>query len=931
MGEDDVLFRIGFEDHPESRSRLESLAKSVEATQARISKAVEATGAKAIAQMVAVRQEAMKPISASLATEPSARQSVVNSPSPAARRPSASPTSSGGSPTSSQSMVPIHRTEVEQIMRDDARLRAQQEANNSARAKSEQAYTDRSAMLSQVRQVAMEEEAATVRAGVQQIQRDLELLSNVKDAGGASALGITESQVSEAKLRVLKVFDATKEAEEAATAIAIKEQKARQEANRQSAREAGLRVQAEIAAEKKAAEEGRKSLMQRLELHKKAKAEAKAAADASIREAERERVAAVKAVQAVAREREKMHKESQASARAAATPLIEQYAKEEQTARQALGSIKQARGQLLESVLSSGEAVGKLARGAVLLGVAEGDELAKVMAQLAKVQAAIDISTGSIQIIRNIAKGMEALRTITVATKAAKMAENAQTRIAIASSGALTTALQAEALSATAAARAHAILGAARGGKGGAVGAVADVATTGAKRGILGRALGGAGSLLGMGGGGAATVTGGGAAATGATALATLAAAAVGAAAGLGMAGKGAFDLFQNFQKNGLRSNAEKGSYADVVGGSKFNPFSALIAWSERANLKQEEEQTARMTAQSVLIKLEAEHQKNLANLEIDSLYERNKNAKDLELSFAMERVNQLRDPDKKRGAADTVLGDLTNAVSARKDAVKGFERTDLDTGKTFVDLKMVGAAKAVAELEDAQSRLNETVSERIAIEKELQDESRKSKIEEIRGIEDVIRKRQEERTVLEDSLKSAKERFGELSAIEQAQAIKTLEKARAGQQLTKKDLSRLDQLGTDESKSFASQSRIKNAEAAGFDRADVGRNERMGIADKDKAINQGLDDLAAKSGQSRADLAKRSETTKIEIVDQTQFQLKLDLEAGAIFERLANLIQDGKRDMNETLDRKLQAALVEMQDSEKAAYKLRVSEANAG
>jgi hypothetical protein len=879
--------------------------------------------------------EATRRIAAENQSLNSARQSVVNLPSPSlpAAEPTTAPTSGGNATPARESMVPIHRAEVEAIMREDARLRAELEANLSARAKAEQDYTSKSDAMSEVRRIAMEEEAAVIRAGVAQIQKDLELVSRANEAGGAKNIGVSETDVNNAKIRILKVYEAQVQAEEAATAIVLKEQKAREAANQQAARDAGLRVQAEIAAEKKAAEEGRKSLMQRLELYKKQKQEAKAAADATIREAERERSEAIKAIQAVAREREKMHKEAQASARAAATPLIDEYAKEERVATDAMNKIGQARGQLLESVLSSGEAVGKLARGAVLLGVAEGEEMEKVMKQLASVQAGIDIASGSIQIIRNIAKGLSAMRAITVATTAAKAAENAQTRIATASSAALKIALDVEALSATNAARAHAMLNAARSNKGGgAAGAVGNVASTvaatgarGGVRGIAGRVVGGAASLIGvggMGGGSAAAATGtGAAAATGATAIATLGAAAAAAAVGLGMAGKGAYDLYQNIQRNGMRSNAEQGSYADTVGGSKWNPFSALIAWSERANLKQEEEQTARMEIMLEQGKMQAEHDKKMRDMEVDSLYERNKAAMNLELEFATERINQLRDPAAKRAESMSLVDSMRGEVSARQAAVRGFERTDPNSGLVSVDMEQSGAAQAVAALADAQERLKTVLDQRLTVEQELQDESRKTTVEQIRGIEEVIRARQEEKSALEDSLKSAKERFGELSAIEQAQAIKTLEKARAGQQLTRKDLSRLDQLGTDESKSFASQARIKSAEAAGFDRVDIGRNERLGITDKDKAINQGLDDLAAKSGQSRADLASRAATPKVEIVDSTQLNVMLNVQQDVLFAAITKEIDAVRRDMVADFERRAAADLAERQRTEAIAY----------
>jgi len=214
----------------------------------------------------------------------------------------------------------------------------------------------------------------------------------------------------------------------------------------------------------------------------------------------------------------------------------------------------------LQAVAELGESVMKTARGFVALGLVGEKDLDKVKDNLLAMQGALDIMGGSMQTFLKITRSAEALGRALKAATAAQIALNAAQ-----SAGAVT-------------------------GSSG-IGA----AVVGSLAGLMGRFrkaapnMTGQGGMLGMSGGATATAAGAG-----------------GAAAGTGLvlptaiAAGGAFDLYagydvgKNMLQHGIGGGATRGSFTDMSGGSKLNPFS----WMYRAQWERQKSdtQTAKAT-----------------------------------------------------------------------------------------------------------------------------------------------------------------------------------------------------------------------------------------------------------------------------------------------------------------------------------------------
>lgn len=186
---------------------------------------------------------------------------------------------------------------------------------------------------------------------------------------------------------------------------------------------------------------------------------------------EEDRLAAEEKAQQRAADKERKRREKEANDN---RRLIEQQAAEQEKADQriirshetATRQLLAGRRQLTEGLLSTQEAVNRLGRGFTLLGLIGEKDMAKIVAELAKVQAIIDITSGGVRLYVSLTKAVDGY------TK-----------------------------SVSAAAAAEAALAAARGRSAAAGGAGALSAAGGAAQGV--------GSLASGGGGAAAVGTGG--------------------------------------------------------------------------------------------------------------------------------------------------------------------------------------------------------------------------------------------------------------------------------------------------------------------------------------------------------------------------------------------------------------------------------------
>lgn len=897
--DDDILFRIGFLEHPESQSQLDALAKAVEATQNRISQSV-----KGFADDVG---RAVETVGSQAKRVNEERKAPPGGPSPGA------------------TLVPINRTEVERIYREDLRMREELE-------KAEQRHTASSKELSGIRGTIIQEESRIIAEARQAILEDMELINKANSAGSPSAAGVSAEEVNAARERVSRVYEHE---------MALLGQTRRQRA--EAAREQGLAVQAEIQAQRKAEEEARAALQKRLELYKKDKAELERVAQVAVREREKQakaaesaRIREEKAAERAAktemrlleksnrefeRRREQLAKKTETVAKQMAEASIRQYNDEVKAAEKANSQIEQSRGKLLEAFQGGAEAVGKLGRSIVLLGIAEADELQGALQALAKVQAAIDLTTGTIGMLKSLGTAFSAIRTITVATATAKTAEAKAGDIATASSGRLKLALDLEALSAQNAARAHAMLAAARAGKGGAVANVAGqaaqtAATSAATRAGTSAATSAAGSV----GGAAATagasklfgsgMLGQGLSAAGAGGLggiAILGAAATAAAAGLALAGKGAYDYAMAVKDTGkfFNQGAAAGSLTERIGGSNWNPASWLMAADLKLQGMYDEEKTKRVAISGQILAIEIQRNKKLQDIELSLVAQREKMRSSMEFEFAQERIANMRDPAKRAEAQAADVVSRRGAVTTAGQALNQFMETDSATGQQRFNSEIPGATAAFEAYEQANEQLIESLGARKQAEREANEAAKAGLREQIDGIQELIRERQKEKKQIEDSLKSAKERFGELSAAEQAATIRAVERARQGETLGKKDLERVRRIGDEETKRLVSNQLLANADKGGFDAA-LGRDEKKSIADKDKAINEGIDQIANKSGVDREKIAAKAAQVNVELVDNTDIDIKLNFNEEALFNSIAEEIRAAKQELNLRLEARL-------------------------
>lgn len=237
----------------------------------------------------------------------------------------------------------------------------------------------------------------------------------------------------------------------------------------------------------------------------------------------------------------------------------------EKAAARANAEIKGSMNGMAESFGRVTEGSMKLTRGFVLLGLSGEDDIEKVVKELAKVQAAIDITRGGIDTVRGLVKGFSDLNSV-FAAKAKLSDIEAASQARAATAGRAQQALLArEAAAANAAAAAHQRLAAARG----AGGAAATVA-----RGNV------VASLVGAGGTGVAAGGGGGAAAAGGSLAGPIAA----AAAGILAAAYSIKEFVVSINEAGFRGGAREGTTFDSIAKTQAGIFGHVeVMWQDFA------------------------------------------------------------------------------------------------------------------------------------------------------------------------------------------------------------------------------------------------------------------------------------------------------------------------------------------------------------
>jgi hypothetical protein len=234
-----------------------------------------------------------------------------------------------------------------------------------------------------------------------------------------------------------------------------------------------------------------------------------------------------------------------------------------------------------------------------------------------------------------------------------------------------------------------------------------------------------------------------------------------------------------------------------------------------------------------------------------------------------------------------------------------------------------VGGARAVEELRKATERYNGVLDMESSKLKEINQEQRRSVMEQIKGIEDVMRARQQERKEIEASFMSAKERFGMMNAADQASALAALERARTMQagSIDEDTMSKLQQVGTDESQRLIRANALARADAAGFtQRAGGDTASRIAAIDAEQATDVG--ELSRLSGQRDTDLASRARGPQVEIVDRTQIDVQMKIQEDQLFNRIFGMVTDANLQLMQRLEARINAEASKQAEEETAIMK---------
>jgi hypothetical protein len=264
----------------------------------------------------------------------------------------------------------------------------------------------------------------------------------------------------------------------------------------------------------------------------------------------------------------------------------------------------------------------------------------------------------------------------------------------------------------------------------------------------------------------------------------------------------------------------------------------------------------------------------------------------------------------------------LQEQVTAAQMRADQFIATGKD-GKSRWAGDPVGGARAVEELRKATERYNGVLDMESSKLKEINQEQRRSVMEQIKGIEDVMRARQQERKEIEASFMSAKERFGMMNAADQASALAALERARTMQagSIDEDTMSKLQQVGTDESQRLIRANALARADAAGFtQRAGGDTASRIAAIDAEQATDVG--ELSRLSGQRDTDLASRARGPQVEIVDRTQIDVQMKIQEDQLFNRIFGMVTDANLQLMQRLEARINAEASKQAEEETAIMK---------
>jgi hypothetical protein len=565
-------------------------------------------------------------------------------------------------------------------------------------------------------------------------------------------------------------------------------------ANTTMARDAERAAREKAKADKEAARQAIQATREK----EKAERQAASAAKAAAREQERAAKQAAMVAKQSAREQENAAKAvAREASRAAAEQQRAAAAVSNEQAR--LTSIVTASGKQIHS--SFKEMAGgtlTMARGVAELGLLGEESTEKLVRGLIAVQGSFDVLIG----------GLDTYYGLVEMTEKYRIAQEAAGRAVQLQAAANTTAVRAEAVATQQLAVARTMANAAAGG-GGAAGIVAGAGGS-AVGGLSGRIAGGVNRLGGaiggavMGGAGAAAGKVG-ATGVGAGAVGTIGAAAA-AIAGAGFGIASALATAREAINNGVGGGAAAGSFVESVGGSNYNPFSWMVAWSAKWEQSAKEALTAQREQELELVKLQRD---------------RNRAFADVDLAESLQIMQQAVTNVQAGLGADT--GAQAEALARQREIMQGARGGILAQAGSDASRNEAGLAIAQMEMNN--------IREEFELRKRIKEERVQAAQESLDLSKQELATVQQQLAVDQERLTSAKERFGQLNELEQQRliAIKQRADAQGFSSLSREERGMLRSVGTDDATQIAAQGDIAAADAAGFD-AVFGQTQRENI-----------------------------------------------------------------------------------------------------
>ena len=462
--------------------------------------------------------------------------------------------------------------------------------------------------------------------------------------------------------------------------------------------------------------------------------------------------------------------------------------------------------------------VTQLGRGIAGLGLLSTESTEELVRGLVAVQSTFDTVIGGIKTYQELQRVVEAWAAAQALASQAQVASSARNVAAIESEIVATNALAGARGRAAAAGAASQGAGASGGGSllgriGGRLGGAARSAGGRAAGGIMSGA-GAVAGKLGIGVGGSAVAVAG---------------SALAAFAGTIFAATSAVKSFQAAAENGIGGGAQEGSYVDTVGGSRYNPFSWLIAWNQQNEADVKAATTERMKAELELTKSVRQKARDLAAIETQAGL----------------------------GALDAQLGGMGAGIGAGpREQLIANQQQQLTVAGSAGDIRdAASGADTLTQLQTEQ-QIRERQLGLLQEEYRLQEQIGQERIDAAQQSLDLAQKEletaQQQLKADQDRLLTAKERFGQLSEIDQQRLIAIKQRADAGEELTREERSLLRSVGTENAVAQAQQGDLAAADAAGFDRF-FGQAEQDRIAQTEQQINDPNGGLVVQVQQAEA------------------------------------------------------------------------------